>query len=110
MVLPVAGLAAGAAGGSGGGLQAAGGAAGPSEATSSADFTANVQVAPVGLNIGELLRNFEGPPANGGFGLERQSRLFGGGGVASANVGGIGLSDVLLIGSVALAALLFIRR
>lgn len=34
-----------------------------------------VNIAPVGVNVGEIFRNLEGPPENGGFGLTRRSRL-----------------------------------
>ncbi len=36
-----------------------------------------INVAPVGVNLGEILRVFEGPPENGGAGLEIFSRYFG---------------------------------
>ena len=32
-----------------------------------------VTVQPVGVNVGEIFRNFEGPPSNGGFGFEQKS-------------------------------------
>lgn len=34
-----------------------------------------INVAPVGVNLGEILRNWEGPTENGGFGLEKKTRL-----------------------------------
>lgn len=34
-----------------------------------------VNVAPVGFNLGEIIRAFEGPPENGGFGIDKGSRL-----------------------------------
>lgn len=34
-----------------------------------------VNIAPVGVNVGEIFRNLEGPTENGGFGLTRRSRL-----------------------------------
>lgn len=32
-----------------------------------------INVQPVGVNVGELFKNFEGPTSNGGYGFERKS-------------------------------------
>lgn len=34
-----------------------------------------VNIAPVGVNVGEIFRNLEGPPENGGLGLVRRNRF-----------------------------------
>ncbi len=56
-----------------------GGAAGPATSGNENQFNDRnqINIQPVGVNIGEILRNFEGPSENGGFGLETRSRYLG---------------------------------
>ena len=91
-----------------------GGAAGPAVSGGDLRFSDRnlINVAPVGVNLGEILRNFEGPAENGGFGLETRSRYINGsrasGGVAvQAGFGGAGL---LLIVAAGAAAVFFFAR
>lgn len=53
-----------------------GGDAGPSSSDANVNLGTNINVAPTAVNFGELLKNFSGPPENGGFGLNSPSRLF----------------------------------
>ena len=61
----------------GGLLSGAGAATGPAISGGNPLFNDRnfINIAPVGVNLGEMLRNFEGPPENGGFGLETSSRM-----------------------------------
>ena len=103
-------------------LSLTGGAAAPaiSGGGTTANQGGNIIVEPTGINLGEILRNFSGPPSNGGYGVDLWSRLFpaasfsnpsyASGGVAAANVGGgFPLWPVLLIGG-GLAAFLLLRK
>lgn len=102
-----AGAAAGALGGGGGIPSITGGMAGP--ATSGGEQTGFndrnvINIAPVGTNIGEILRNFEGDPANGGFGLEARSRfLFGDQQPLQASFGLSGAQSNLILPALLLA-------
>jgi len=72
-----------------------------------------INVAPVGVNLGEILRNWEGDPANGGFGYAGTSRLLGGQSGVSGGVsvqGGIGAAPIILIAGAGLALLYLLRR
>ena len=51
-----------------------GGPATGGTAASNPIFGGSVQVSNPGINLGEILSNFEGPPENGGFGLEKSWR------------------------------------
>ena len=73
-----------------------------------------INIAPVGVNLGEILRNFSGPPANGGFGLDIPGNKFLDGGAqvtGSVGVKGkVGGSTIALIGGALLVFILLKRR
>ncbi|KKN30030.1 hypothetical protein LCGC14_0838030 [marine sediment metagenome] len=88
-----------------------GGAAGPAVSGAPNEFNDRnlIDIAPVGVNIGEILKNYDIPPENGGLGLTRASRFFGD--TASAVAGNLGSTvPVLLVVAAAGTALFFLIR
>ena len=98
-------------------LNLTGGAAGPAISGGNPLFNDRnyINIAPTGVNLGEIFRNFEGPPENGGAGLERGNLFVKAGldgGLVGATIGGesFPLIVILIAGGLVLALFLGRRR
>lgn len=74
-----------------------------------------IDIKPVNVNIGEIIKNFTGPPENGGLGLDVRSRYFGAGlsagnGGVQASVGSRNVVGLLVIVAIGAAVIWGVQR